>query len=221
MKFLDSRDTAFLSYNWEEFKHMAISSIFLGFAFPAAFSTVSGTFGFLLSGSFWPMLVFFSLAAFLSLWLKTSIQKWTARMMESYLDYEYWGPGLVIAFLASFLGVPFGAVGGVKISTEYAERFGRWRINLRPQQMGIISSVGILLFVAIGMVFYLLAGTGAIYGSRNLFLQVAQLNGFIALFSMVPTDFLDGTKVMRWNWAVWSVLLLLVVVVLLLFMGVI
>lgn len=221
MKFLNRRENVFLDYSWKEVHEMLWSALAIGFAFATVFSGISGTFNFLLEGSFWPMLIFFSLATFFSLWLKTSIQKRTARIMESYVEYTFWFPGLLIAFLSSFLGLMLPAVGGIKISTEYAERFGRWEINLTPHQMGIVSTVGVLIYPAIGMLFYLISGLGPSYGPYEPFINIAQLNGFLGVFSMVPADILDGTKILRWNWKLWTATLILMVLVLLLFLGVI
>lgn len=208
----------FLDYNWKEMNELLLSAAVLGFAFSAVFSEASGTFGFLLEYSFWYSFVFISLASAFSLWLKTSLQKYTARVMESYIKYSYWVPGMIISFLSSFLGVLFTAVGGVEISTEYAERFGRWKVNLTTQQMGLLSTLGIMLYLGIGMVFYLVAGMVSA-GSYTPFMDIARLNAFLAVFSLFPVDVMDGAKVMRWKWELWSVVLALSVLVLALFTG--
>ncbi len=220
MKFLNRREQVFLDYNEKEIHEMVASALVVGFAFAAIFSGISGTFNFLAHASFWPSFLFMSLTAFFSLWLKTSIQKWIARVMESYVEFTFWFPGTLITFLASFLGMMLPAVGGLKISTEYAERFGRWQINLTPQQMGIISTVGVLIYAGTGMIFYFIAGITA-SGVSAVFLNLARLNGFLAVYSMTPAAFLDGKKILRWSWILWTVTLALLVATLLLFLGII
>ncbi len=104
--------------------------------------------------------------------------------------------GLLIALLTAALGFLFAAPGAVYIAGYVDAR-----------QNGRISLAGPLTNVAISIPFMvgaLLLGGDPALGDVAFFLRViARVNQFLAIFNMIPFPPLDGSKVFRWNPALW------------------
>lgn len=117
--------------------------------------------------------------------------KLTAQYYNCWAEFRSDDKMLVFAVLSAFLGFIFAAPGAVYI---------RGRISVR--QNGIISAAGPLTNIALAILFYLsVPFTGAIGGYG------AMINSFLALFNMIPIMNLDGAKVLRWNKAMFGVLI--------------
>lgn len=107
--------------------------------------------------------------------------------------FRMWPFGLVFALLSAFLGFIFAAPGAVYI-------YG----NIDTKQNGIISLAGPLTNVLLAFLFaFLFLGSGSIVLQAIGSLGIT-VNLFLALFNMLPLFILDGSKVFKWNPAVWA-----------------
>ncbi|MDY6771185.1 MAG: metalloprotease [Candidatus Nanohaloarchaea archaeon] len=204
MKIISGEGQTAYEHTSEEVRDLIVSAVALSFAFTLTVFGGDRTFSFVLQPSFLKYFLITGVVVGLSLVAKEMAQKGTSRALESYATYEIWPPGIVIAILSSFLGVVFAAVGGIVISSEYTERAGRWQINLSPQQMGIIASIGPLVNLTVGMGLVMLSPLVPMFGlERNIFLIGGEINALLALFAMVPFGPVDGKKVLRWNTVIW------------------
>ena len=99
---------------------------------------------------------------------------------------------LWLMVVMSFFGFIFAAPGGVYI---------RGRVDVRKNC--IISLAGPMTNLVLALLFFLLSSLGLTflhYGSR--------INSWLALFNMIPFYGFDGQKVLRWNKAVYTLVLL-------------
>ncbi len=114
--------------------------------------------------------------------------KLTAQRFGCWAEYRMWELGLIGAlFLVVVTGLLFIAPGAVYIAPGY---FG-----ISRREDGIISASGATANLALAVLFLLF---GFRFG--------AAINAWLALFNMLPFPPLDGSKVIRWNVAVWGVL---------------
>ncbi len=122
--------------------------------------------------------------------------RYVARRLGYWAEYRMWQQGLMMAMLFAFItngGLVFAAPGAVVFSSMRA--FGRPSKN----DVGRIGIAGVVFNIA---VMYSLLGLG-------LFLQhpvvslAAFVNGWLALFNLIPFGPLDGGKVLSWNRLAW------------------
>lgn len=126
--------------------------------------------------------------------------KFVAMKFHCAAFFKLWPTGVFIALLFMLVGIRFAALGAVVI---YPFRFGRWgfrRIHLTETESGIISVSGPLVNLSFALIF-LLAGPS--------FQLVAFVNSWLLLFNMLPVPPLDGSKVLRWNVALWTILFII------------
>lgn len=213
MKILEegARDT--YEHSTEEVRDLIVSTLVLGFVFTIVLFSGSRPLTYVLDSSFLPHFVIASLVVGVTLLSKELAQKGTTRALEAHATYELWTPGVVISVLSSFLGIAFTAVSGVRIASESTERYGRWQVNLSVQQLGIVGAIGPLMSLSLGMAFLMLEplSPGVPFSSTSwsLFGLAAQIQAFMALFSMVPLRPIDGAKVLRWSITIWAFIILM------------
>ncbi len=133
-------------------------------------------------------------------------QRSAAKALNCYVKYELWPTGAILAVVTSFLGFVFAAPGGVNIGSKPQERYGRWWVDLTPQQIGIVASSGPLISIGLAMTFFLvapLAPSIPLFPAVNVFGVAAKINAVYALSTLIPFSPLDGAKVMRWNAGLW------------------
>ena len=122
--------------------------------------------------------------------------KFTAIHYGCIACFKAWTQGLVIALLfAIFTPFVFAAPGAVYI----------YKQGLTRREDGIISLAGPLmnLFTAFFFMF-LFMGTSFV----NTAYWIFKVNVFLGLFNMIPFGPLDGSKVFRWNTAIWGIVFL-------------
>jgi len=204
MKILEegARDT--YAHSTDELRDLIVSILVLGFVFTLALFSGGNPIRYVLDPSFLPHFLIATALAGVSLLAKELAQKATTRALEAHATYELWSPGIVISLLSSLLGVAFTAVSGVTIASESTERYGRWQVNLSVQQLGIIGAIGPLMCLSLGMAFLMLRTLSPMVLGESLFVVAAEINAYLALFSMVPLRPVDGAKVLRWNMAIWA-----------------
>ncbi len=197
-----------------EIKDMFYSAIILGIAFNIGIFGRGNPFEFITEWYFFFYFVPTFLIVLVSLFIKDYSQKSIAKQLESFVRFEMWVPGGVIAFLSSFLGIVVAAVGGVKASADYRSRYGRWVVNMTSQQLGIISMSGIFTYIFIALFFVLLAPTVPLYiMGKNILMVGFEINLMLSIFSLVPIKPLDGENLLRWSVFMWISLLVMSLVI--------
>lgn len=114
--------------------------------------------------------------------------------------FKLWKEGVLFSLALLPLGFKILIPGAVMI---YPYRFARWAgpRHLTQKENGIISLVGPLANILVGIAFYFLPG----YWAK----QIALLNFWLAFFNLLPIPPLDGSKVIFWSFAYWIVAILI------------
>jgi len=135
-----------------------------------------------------------------------------ARWMSCYAHYRVWPFGLLLAIVSSFFGFVFAAPGAVNLSSKYHDRYGRYSVDLSPQQQGLIAISGPLINLTLAAVFITMLQVPTLQISLdgvNLILLAAKINVYLAFFNLLPFGNLDGRKSLSWSVFTWSFLFLL------------
>lgn len=133
--------------------------------------------------------------------------KFLANRLGCMATYKMWPVGILLGLTSMFLkiigGFVFVAPGFMEIMPY---KFGRWGIKvirLTPRDIGKISlaGVGINILFAIFFKFF----------PREIFQMLSSVNGYVALFSLLPIPPLDGVKILTWNMAIWAFLVIITI----------
>ena len=141
-------------------------------------------------------IIFWFVASFLMVILSFMLHelghKFTAQRMGAWSEYRMYPLGLAICLIGSLFGILFAAPGAVYISGNITKEMNG-KISLAgPIVNVIISLISLLLCVAIG------SGLAS-----SLFFLLGYMNAFLALFNLLPITPLDGSKILKWNPAVY------------------
>lgn len=104
---------------------------------------------------------------------------------------------LVLAVAMSFFGFVFAAPGAVMISS---------RTNSR--KMGRIAAAGPIANLALASIFLLVALMLNLSITSGLIASGIRINGWLALFNLMPVWMFDGAKIIRWSKIIWFAMLL-------------
>jgi Zn-dependent protease len=130
--------------------------------------------------------------------------RYVARKLGYWAEYRMWQRGLLMALLFAFItngGFVFAAPGAVVFSTMWA--FER----PRRSDVGRIGIAGVTFNITL---MYALLGLSLLI-SHPIISLAAFVNGWLAIFNLIPLGPLDGTKVLRWNSRVWALAMALAV----------
>lgn len=120
--------------------------------------------------------------------------KYAAIKCEAESEYRMFKVGLFVCVITSLIGILFAAPGAVKI---------RSKKQLSKEQIAFIGAAGPVMNIIVGAITLILTVCLTPYGADNIFylliVRMAYLNGFIAMFNLLPIPFLDGWKVFRGN----------------------
>ncbi len=187
----------------DEFRDIVISTLGLGVAFTIMLFGAPDRLGFLFSPEFVPAFIATTVLVAVSFAPHEMAHRVTARAIEAYAEYEMWTPGVILAVLTSFLGVAVAAVGGVVLSYNPSDRYGRWS-GFNPKQHGIIAVVGPLINLSLAVIFAFAANVfDPTLQGHNLLVLGARINSFLAVFNLLPFYPLDGYRVLRWDEVLW------------------
>jgi Zn-dependent protease len=124
--------------------------------------------------------------------------KIVAQRYGCWAEFRAWPMGLVIAVLSGFMGFLFAAPGAVYV-----------RGYLSDEENGKVSAAGPLMNIGVASLLLpvLFLFTGIIDEIWVLLWMICYLNVFIGGFNMIPFPPLDGSKIIKWNPAIWIGLL--------------
>lgn len=129
--------------------------------------------------------------------------KIVAQKYGFYAEFRRSDKGLALAMITALIGFVFLAPGVVYIGTPFG--------YITEEQNGKISIAGPLVNIALALIFYVLLLTFTPLMNNDLLsLYIVftstigfHINGFLALFNLLPIGPLDGLKVLRWNKLIW------------------
>jgi len=176
-----------------EIRDIAISLLVLGFVF--AYPEVLGD----------PFFILYSLMGVGIAFVGHELShRFVARKLGFYSAYRMWPQGLLLALLLAIAtggGFVFAAPGAVVFSSYWIMRTPRIR------DIGLIGIAGAVFNIAV-----MYCSLAAYFASgAELFSFMAVINGWLAIFNLIPFGPLDGMKVMQWNRKVWAAALALAI----------
>lgn len=130
--------------------------------------------------------------------------RFIARKRGFYSAYKMWPQGLLLALVMAFVSngnMVFAAPGAVIFA-------GYWMFrNPTIEDIGIIGIAGTVFNICV-MYFSL---SLYFWTGFPLFSFIGTINGWLAIFNLIPFGPLDGRKVMDWSWKIWLIALFLAI----------
>ena len=133
-------------------------------------------------------LAILSIAFMLSFLLHELAHKFSAQHFNLWAEFRLTLQGALITLISMFLPFKIIAPGAVMIAGS-ATRETVGKTSLAGPVTNIILSILCIMIAAVG---------------PSLFLIVAFINAFLAVFNLIPFGIMDGLKVFRWNKAFWA-----------------
>jgi Zn-dependent protease len=167
-------------FSQTELKHLAIGALLVmgvGFTY---FLTIEAD---LLS------LATLSIAFMLSFLLHELAHKFSAQHFNLWAEFRLTLQGALITLISMLLPFKIIAPGAVMIAGS-ATRETVGKTSLAGPVTNIILSILCIMIAAVG---------------PSLFLIVAFINAFLAVFNLIPFGMIDGLKVFRWNKVFWAI----------------
>ena len=126
--------------------------------------------------------------------------KVVAQRYGCWAEFRAWPMGLMLAVLSGFMGFLFAAPGAVYIQGY-----------LSKEENGKVSAAGPLMNIGVTSVLLpiVLFVPAIMFEIRFLLGMICYLNIFIGGFNMIPIPPLDGSKIIKWNPAIWIGLLII------------
>lgn len=126
--------------------------------------------------------------------------KLVAQRYGCWAEFRAWPMGLMLAVVSGFVGFLFAAPGAVYI-----------RGYLTEKQNGIVSAAGpgtniVVASFLLPVLIFVVEPTSLLGG---LVWMICYLNVFLGGFNMIPFPPLDGSKIIKWNPAIWVGLLVI------------
>ncbi|MBQ2652083.1 MAG: site-2 protease family protein [Methanobrevibacter sp.] len=120
-------------------------------------------------------------------------------------EFKLWPQGLLFALVTSFFGFVFAAPGAVYTYANYMTDDINGKISIAGPIVNIILA---LIFLAISVAIY----PSAFYSETSVLIFIVcslgySINSFLAAFNLLPIGNLDGSKVLRWNFGIWIVVM--------------
>ena len=97
-------------------------------------------------------------------------------------------------------GFVFAAPGAVVIYTAFRDGHGVRQISLTAKQNAFISAAGPATNIMIALLFLPIATGNDFFGA------IVRINGFLALFNLLPFPPLDGSKIIWYNFLLWGIM---------------
>ena len=190
-------------FSQEELKHILLSCGALIVAFSLAF--LNPLFGGPLptTRGIAEVVLGASVAVLTGFFLHELAHKIVAQRYGAWAEFRSSRSGLVLAIVTGLMGIVFAAPGAVYIAGP-----------LSREQNGKVSVAGPFTNFVLGLVFLGgwigirgLSGGDLVGYVRSVLYLTAYINVFLGGFNMIPVPPLDGSKVIRWNPAIWIAVL--------------
>lgn len=190
-----------MRFSQEELKHIFRAWLVISLAF--AFFLYPGnlfTFEFLTSSLFYINFVIAAITVGLGFLLHELAHKFVAQRYGCIAEFRAFDNMLVLALIMAFvLRFIFAAPGAVMI---------HGRVNVARN--GRISAVGPLMNIVLAALFFVADIIISVAYPQELLLRITSygvsINGWLALFNLIPIWELDGRKVLTWNKKVYGTL---------------
>ena len=120
-------------------------------------------------------------------------------------EFKIWPQGILFALVTSFFGFVFAAPGAVYTYANYITDEINGKISVAGPVVNIILA---LIFLLIATWVYRSAFTDQ--NALTIFIVCTlgySINSYLAVFNMLPIGNLDGSKVMRWNFGIWIIVI--------------
>jgi Zn-dependent protease len=130
--------------------------------------------------------------------------RYVARRLGYWSEYRMWNQGILLALLMAVGtggGLVFAAPGAVVFSSYWASASPSKRDIGRIGISGVLFNISAMfLMISLSLAF-----------SSPFFGLAGFVNGWLAIFNLIPFGPLDGQKVLSWNRAAWACALALAV----------
>ncbi len=127
--------------------------------------------------------------------------KFTAQKYGMWSEFRLYPVGLILTLVTSMMGFLFAAPGAVYIR-GYADIEKNGKISMAGPIVNIIlAAIGIAAVMTMNNSPYWLDDPAFL--AILVFMMLASLNSFLAVFNLIPLGPLDGGKILTWNKVVW------------------
>jgi len=130
--------------------------------------------------------------------------KYVAQKKGLWAEFRAWPAGLLLAVgmaLFSRGSFVFAAPGAVVINPLKKTKSGELAVTkLKKEDIGHIGIIGSVINIVLAAIF----GTIAAVTGLHIAAISAQVNGWLAIFNMIPLGMLDGAKVWFWSKPIWA-----------------
>ncbi|PWL07541.1 site-2 protease family protein [Methanosphaera cuniculi] len=181
-----------------EIKDLSITIIIITLIFAYLFSD-NGSMGLFLI-----LIPLSFIAVGLSFLLHELGHKFAAQKYGFYAEFRKWNLGLLLGVITSFFGFVFLAPGAVYISSLTGQ--------ISYEEDGIISLAGpvinlvlAIIFLALGLIIAPYIHTFGMFYISLICAIGFNVNAFLAFFNLLPIPMFDGSKIFKWNKAIWLI----------------
>lgn len=183
-----------MKFSNTELKHLFRAWLVISLAFAILYS------GFSLTAQFLLGVLMAAVTVGLGFLLHEMAHKYLAQRYGCIAEFRAFDTMLMLALVMSFFGFILAAPGAVFIHG-----------NVNNARNGRISAVGPLVNIALAFLFFIFLLVAAAATTNQLVLSLAfyglSINGWLALFNMLPFWQMDGVKVLRWNKKIYALMM--------------
>ena len=129
--------------------------------------------------------------------------KFTAQRFGAWSEFRMYPTGLILCLIMSVVGFLFAAPGAVYIRGYITDEMNGKISAAGPAVNIVISAIALVLWMSV---------TNGL--AANLFFLLGYMNAFLAVFNLLPIPPLDGSKIFKWEPAVFILMMTLAAILL-------